>query len=218
VNTYTIERATEPVPLTGTVAGTPWEGAREAAIDTFPWDDAVRDAPATVRVLYDDEALYCQYQVPDTRIRADETELNGQVWTDSAIEWFFDPDPNTPEYVNLEVNCVGVPLLSWRTAEDVHHWIDDATAAEITVETSVDGPTIAPSPDDESWWLVARLPFAALEALTGESIAPSAGERWRGNFHSLSSDDTATVGVWNPIETAERNLHSPEYFGELRFA
>jgi hypothetical protein len=217
VNTYTIERATEPVPLTGTVAGTPWEGARAASIGTFPWDEDGRDAPATARALYDDEALYCQYQVPDARIRADETELNGQVWTDSAIEWFFDPAPDTPEYVNLEVNCVGTPLLSWRTAGDPHHWIDEATAAEITVETSVEGPTKAVSSDDESWWLAARLPYSALETLTGEPIAPVPGDRWRGNFHRLSSDDPATVGVWNPIETDERDLHSPAFFGELVF-
>jgi hypothetical protein len=77
VTTYTIERATAAVPLDGTVDGTPWANAALATLDTFPWVHHERDDPATVRVLYDDEALYAQYHVPDGRIQAAATELNG---------------------------------------------------------------------------------------------------------------------------------------------
>jgi hypothetical protein len=215
---YRIERAEEPVPLTGEVDGTPWAGANAASLDTFRWIEASRDPPATVRVLYDDSAVYCQYQVPDDRIEAAATELNGRVWEDSAIEWFLDPHPETPEYCNLEANCVGTFLMSWRRADAVEREIQPETASQVTIETSVSGPTRTPSPEDESWWLAAAIPYDVLETISGTTIAPSSGDRWQGNFHRINSENAADVGVWNPIETPHRDLHSPEFFGELIFA
>jgi hypothetical protein len=212
VRRYTIARTETRPPLSGAVADTVWAAADTATLDQFPWHDP-RDPPATVRVCYDDTALYWQVQVPDTRIAASETEPNGQVWTDSAVEWFFAPDD--VGYFNLEINCVGTPLLAWTDDERV--WIDAENVQRIEIATSVDGPTKTPDDGDEAWWIAVALPFAVLADLRDRAVAPEAGDRWRGNFHRLSSDDEAQVGLWNPIETPERDLHRPDFFGELQF-
>lgn len=215
---YRIERADTAVPLTGAVTDTPWTEANTATLDTFRWISEPTDAPATVRVLYGDAAVYCQYHVPDSTISGSVTELNGPVYTDSSVEWFFDPAPDTPRYCNLEANCLGTILLSWRRADSATQMVDAETASTIRVETSVSGPDKTPAPTDESWWLAAEIPFSALETLTGVTVDPGPGTVWQGNFHRIASDDSAAVGVWSPIETDSRSLHSPEFFGDLVFA
>jgi hypothetical protein len=215
---YRIERADETVPITGAVEDTPWARATAAALDTFRWIEEPLDEPATVRVLYDDTAVYCQYQVPDTNISADVTELNGPVYTDSAVEWFFDPTPDDPKYCNFEANCLGTFILSWRSDRSDKEFVTPETASTIRIQTSVSGSKRTPTSADESWWLAAAVPFSALESLTGRSIAPTTGTTWHGNFHRLNSEDGTAVGVWNPIETESRSLHSPEFFGDLVFA
>jgi hypothetical protein len=214
---YTIERATDAVPLTGTVAGTPWERADVATLDHYPWSTPPAAEPATARLLYDENTLYCQFTVPEDHVTAEETELNGTVWTDSAVELFFDPTPETPEYCNLEVNCIGTILFNGRTAEDLQRQITPDQAEAIDVETSVDEPGTDQPVSGDGWWLAAAIPFAVIATLIDEPVAPEPSDRWLGNFHQLRRGRAGTIGVWNPVDDPDRNLHQPEYFGEFRF-
>lgn len=212
---YTVARANDPVPLVGAVDGTPWEDASVAAIETFPWETGRDRQRATVRALYDDAALYLQYRVADEHSSAAVTALNGPVSRDSAVEVFARPDLERPEYVNFEANCVGTVLVKWGPNRARRETIPPSLAAEIRVETSVDGPTKDPSPDDESWWLAAALPFETLSAFTGREIAPEPGTVWRGNFQRLGGG--SEFAVWNPIDAPEPDFHRPESFGRFAF-
>jgi hypothetical protein len=213
---YTIERVDEPVPLTGDVAGTPWSRAEEATMDRYPWTSPP-ERSASARVLYDDEALYCQFVVHEDRVTGVETERNGDVWLDSAVELFFDPTPATPEYCNFEANCLGTILLYRRTAETVQRPIDAAAAAAIDVETSVDEPGTGRAVPDGEWWLAVAIPFETIGELLDEPVAPEPSDLWRGNLHALRRGESGAIGVWNPIEDSERDLHQPAYFGEFEF-
>lgn len=212
---YAIAGATETVPLVGDVRGTPWADAAVAGVDVFPWDTGLDRQPATARVLYDREALYVQYRVEDAHSTATVTALNGPVSEDSTVELFARPDLEHPEYFNFEANCAGTILLMWGPDREHREEIDPALAAEVRVETSVDGPTKSPSADDDSWWLAAALPFETLSAFTGLEIEPSEGTIWRGNFQRLGGD--SDFAVWNPIDAPEPDFHRPESFGRFVF-
>jgi hypothetical protein len=213
---YTVERADGDVPLAGDVDGTPWDRANAAAIEEYPWDMDADRQPATVRALYDDAALYLQYLVEDAHSAAEATELNGPVWEDSAVECFFGPDPDRPHYVNFEANCVGTFLMGWGPDREHRERIAAALAEGVRVETSIAGPTKTPSPDDESWWLAAALPFETLSAFTGREVRPAPGAVWRGNFQRLGGG--SEHAVWNPIDAPEPDFHRPESFGRFTFA
>lgn len=87
--------------------GTPWSRANVATVDPFPWDTGKARETASVRALYDEDALYLQFHVEDEWIVADTTRHNGPVYEDSAVECFATPDPADRQYFNFEVNCVG---------------------------------------------------------------------------------------------------------------
>ncbi|WP_126664917.1 carbohydrate-binding family 9-like protein [Haloterrigena salifodinae] len=219
---YTVNRTTVDVPLAGTVSGTPWADAVAFRIDEFSWHDGGPKPLTTGRALYDDRAIYLQYHAEDTDIAASVTELNGPTYRDSSVEFFADPTPDDDSrYFNFEPNCCGQFKLAWQERD----WeargigrdlVSSDVAATVDVETSVPGPTKDPHPDDEEWWLAAALPFDALEALTGVTLAPTSGTEWRGNFYR-SGVPTAQKATWNPIEKPEPDYHSPEYFGRIRF-
>jgi hypothetical protein len=116
------------------------------------------------------------------------------------------------------VNCLGVPLLSWRRADAADTWIDPDAAERLRIETSVDRGDQERSIDADFWWLAAAIPFDVLEELSGSSVEPEPGTAWCGNFHQLEAGESGAIAVWNPIPSDERNLHQPSTFGTLRFA
>jgi len=221
---YAIRRADGPVPLTAEHAGTPWERADEFAIDEFSWHESGPKPLTTGKALYDDDALYLSFDVEDEAISAEVTELNGPTYQDSSVEFFARPAPESePKYFNFEANCCGTFKLAWQEP----NWeergigrdlISPELAERITVRTSVPGPTRSPSPDDESWWLAAAIPFDVLAEFTGLPLSPSTGTEWRGNYYRSGVASDSQKATWNPIEKPEPIYHSPECFGRLRFA
>ena len=66
------------------------------------------------KMMYDDNNLYIIYIVHDQYVRCITNKINGPVWEDAAVEFFFAPDSNFPLlYFNLEMNCGGTPLMHY---------------------------------------------------------------------------------------------------------
>lgn len=213
---YVIKQARKEVPLVGTVEDTVWNRATVADIDVFPWDTGKTREEASVRALYDQDALYLQYRVEDEHIMADVTALNGPVYQDSAVECFAAPLPTDNQYFNFEVNCIRTVHLGWGPDRTSREHVDPEIADAIRVNTSVDGPVTEPDRDDRRWWLAAALPFEALSRLIGREVFSGPGTVWKGNFQRLGGGNE--YAVWSPIEASEPDFHRPESFGRFVFA
>src|SRR5690554_7738069 len=60
----------------------------------------------TAKLTYDDDYIYGIFHIKDHGVRSIVREINGNVSTDSCVEFFFSPDSNLPgRYFNLEVNA-----------------------------------------------------------------------------------------------------------------
>ncbi|MFB6102101.1 MAG: carbohydrate-binding family 9-like protein [Haloplanus sp.] len=223
MKTYTVERASGAVPLTGDSTGTPWETSAVARLDEFNWYESGPRWPATVRALYDESALYLQFHVEDHDISASVTELNGPTYKDSCVEFFATPSAAHPDqYFNFEANCCGTFKLAWQERDWQERGLDrelitEDAASDVSVVTSEPGSTREPDPSDDAWWLAVALPFDILETLTGRPMSPEPGTVWRGNFHRTGVSSPSREVSWNPIETPSPTYHSPEHFGRLRF-
>lgn len=218
---YAIKSTTATVPLDGTVDETPWDRADRLDVDQFNWHVEGPKPETTARMLYDSRRLYLQFRVEDREISSKVTELNGPTFQDSSVELFADPNPDEDSrYFNFEANCCGYFKLGWQEEGWQERGIErdllPATLAErIDVETSIEGETREPQPDDEGWWLAASIPFAVLAEFTGIDIDP--GTVWRGNVYRSGVATTSQMASWNPMPTAEPAYHSPEHFGRFRF-
>jgi hypothetical protein len=221
MRTYEIE-STETEPSHGPAGETSaWDRANALPVDQFNWHEQGPQPTTTARLLYDEEALYCHFDVEDRNISASVTELNGPTFQDSSVELFADPDDGN-HYFNFEVNCCGTFKLAWQRYDFRDRDIGrDAVpvefAEQIDVTTSVEGPTREPRPDDEGWWLVATIPFETLSAFTGIDVAPTAGTEWAANVYRSGVASDSQKASWNPMPIPEPTYHSPEYFGRLQF-
>lgn len=208
---------TEP-SLTGTVDETPWQDAVPVPISEFLWCDPDREPRAVARLLYDDEALFVQYQVESDHIYAATTTLNGPVWEDSCVELFAAVDSTRHgRYVNFELNCTGTVHLGVGPDRSDRELITPELAEPIRVETSVSGPTKSPAAGDEHWWAAVAIPHQTLTTFTGTPVDPGSGTTWYGNVHRLRSEPTPMFAAWNPVETRAPDFHRPSAFGPLVF-
>jgi hypothetical protein len=215
-HTATIRRATGSVPLDGTVDGSPWERATALRIETFPWEEHAEAQSTVVRPLYDDAALYLQYQVGDAHITCSTTEPNGPVYEDSCVEFFAAPRPDRPEYLNLELNACGTVLLRYGPDGGDRPYLSPAHIDRLGVETPFETPQAAESAAVDEWWAAVEIPFDLLAEIADTTIAPRSGTEWTGNFYRCGGRDPQ-YAVWNPVDIPEPDFHRPDQFGRLRF-
>jgi hypothetical protein len=218
---YVVAKITEPVPLVGDPVAVPWKKAAVLNIDQFPWYKSGDRQGTTVRLLYDDQAVYAQFICQDKHSYAVATKVNDPVYRDSCVEFFGSIDPAArPDYFNLEMNCCGTLLMGFNGSRANRAQITPELASKIKLVTSVPGPTKEESPADNGWWAAVRLPFEVISDMAGQKVRPTQGTTWRANFYRCGGKTDTQYGCWSPIDTIKYpvpDFHRPEYFGTLIF-
>ncbi len=138
------------------------------------------------------------------------TEDNGEVWTDSCVEFFINFDETG--YYNLECTCIGKCLLGFRKEKAVF-----THASQNILDTIVRRPSLGTQPfsekRDQVWTLEIVLPATAFFK---HDIADLSGMKAHGNFYKCG--DSLTVPhflSWNPIDNPAPNFHLEKFFGEI---
>ncbi len=172
---------------------------------------------AQVKMMYDKDNLYVIFKVHDRFIKVIADKINGPVWRDSAVEFFFSPDANEPlKYFNLETNAGGTPLLHYnggnrgRPVEE-----QDIKAIEIahSLPKIVDPEITEP----REWTIEYRIPIAMLGKYA-KITQPARGVEWRANFYKIA-ENTSNVHflTWSVVKNDKPNFHLPQFFGVLKF-
>ena len=209
MRTYTIARAQTPLPaLSGAAfdpAAEPFCAGVHAPIDAYAWGGDYRPE-ARAYLAWDDVGLRALLCAREAETSARVTAFNGDVWTDSCLEFFFRPFADDPRYVNIEVNAAGAALIGFGAGREDRR----------RLETCPPGMGFSASRHDGGWWAVAyTVPFALIERLYGRIWTP--GETFRGNFYCCDETLHPHFGSWSPVCTPAPDFHRPECFGELAF-
>ena len=234
---YVVYQSNSPIVVDGKADERAWEAA--------PWTEnfvdiegSVKPVPkyqTKVKMLWDNKFLYVLAQLTEPQIWAYYQQHDQIVYHENDFEVFIDPDGNTRNYFEFEMNAAntlfdlflakpyrngGVPLISW-----------DASGFKSAV--SIDGTLNNPTDVDKSWTIEMALPFDPL-SLNAKPQIPSNGQIWKINFsrvewqtnvingtYQKKKDDKGTYlsennWVWNP--TGEINMHVPERWGFLQFS
>ena len=218
---YKMRKTTGEAALCGEVTGTEWEKANKLSVNEYPWFKSGNKQGTTVRMLYDERAVYVQFLCEDKHIYADHTEVNSSVCIDSCVEFFAKPLPRDNErYFNLEVNCCGNFLLGWgRNIKDIAGTFvaPELSTSYLKIASSEPGPRKAESPEDNGWWMAAKIPFELINQISGDEIRPVSGTVWRANFYRCGGQTDPQYACWNLVGTPNPDYHQPEFFGELVF-
>lgn len=213
---YHAPRARHPLVMDARWDKPAWRKVRPARVEHF-----IRDVPAfhprvEVKMMYDDANVYVIFNVHDRYVRCLTDELNGPVWHDAAVEFFFAPDSSRPRnYFNLEVNCGGTALLGYRTTSKNKPTVEDIR--QITVAHTLPSIVDPEIKDPVTWTIEYSIPLAML-AKYSHLTRPAPGVVWRGNFCKIAENNTNPHHMtWAPITDPKPTFHMPQYFGKIVF-
>lgn len=181
----------------------------------------------SVRFRAEAESFCLLFCVEDEEgVQAVEHTPNGSVWLDSTVEFFFRPAGET-RYINLEMNCLGIPHASlvsdWRRDPETRvlcgrTMMPESLLSRITIITSIpDLPcTREGRPGKTSWQLAVRLPYDVISDLFGRTLRPAPGAVWFANFQKCADKSAHPHWLsWSPLP--KLNFHDPDHFGRLLF-
>jgi hypothetical protein len=230
-------RAPSRLTIDGTLDEAAWRvtGWSDPFIDI---DGLRRPHLATrMKMLWDDEFFYFAAELEEPDIWATLKERDSVIFQDNDFELFIDPDGDTHNYYELEVNALGTlwDLMLVQPYRDggpaIHAW--DVAGLEARVD--VRGTINKPGDRDEGWTVEIAMPWRILREAAAGRTAPRAGDQWRVNFSrvqwQVDVKDAAYVKrldpktgkplpednwVWSPQGAV--NMHMPERWGFVQFS
>ena len=190
------------------------------------------------QMLWDDQYLYIGAYLEEPNIWATLTARDSIIFQDNDFEVFIDPDGDTHDYYELEMNALNTvwDLLLVKPYRDggpaVHAW--DIQGLKTAVH--VMGTLNDPSDRDKAWTVEIAMPFAILrECIPGKPERPAAGDQWRVNFSRVEYRVEAENGItvkakdpgtgqplpednWTWAPQGVINIHYPEMWAYVQFS
>jgi hypothetical protein len=236
---YVVARAPTRLAVDGRLDEPAWQQA--------PWSDAFVDIEGDrrprprfatrVKMLWDADRFYVAAEMEEPDLWGTLTARDSVIYHDNDFEVFIDPDGDTHNYYELEVNVLGTawdlflakPYRDGGPADN--GW--DIAGLEIGIDAR--GTVNVPGDRDRGWTLEIAMPWSAFLAHAPGRRPPGAGDRWRVNFSRVEWRADVVSGRYvKPIDPAtgrpraEDNwvwspqgaiaMHMPERWGVVEFS
>lgn len=188
------------------------------------------------KLLWDDSCLYIAALIYEKDIWAYQTIKDQIVFYENDFEIFIDPDGDTYNYFEMEVNAANntfdlfLPKPYREKGKPDHAYDMDGFRSAISIKGTLNDP----SDRDSLWILEMAIPYAALSYHDVVTPVPKEGTEWRLNFSRVNWDTEIQDGkyvrkkdpqsgkflpeynwVWSPQGVID--MHRPEQWGRLLF-
>jgi hypothetical protein len=182
-------------------------------VDVVNWNEFPYKPVVKVQFAYGDQSLVLKYLVQEKAVLARVTEPNGEVWTDSCVEFFLSPGGDD-EYYNLEFNCIGTPLLRHNKDGEVTFGSGEIMSS-IRTKSSLGSSAFNEKKGSFEWSLIVEIPLASFFK---HNIVNLKGLRMKANFYKCGDGLSEPHFVsWTPIGTDSPSFHQPAFFGDVEF-
>ena len=236
---YEAVRVDGPVQLDGLLDDAAWSAANWTE-DFTDIEGPSRPVPflrTRAKLMWSDHALWIGAELEEPHVWGTLTERDAVIYMDDDFEVFIDPDGDTHQYYELEINALGTEwdLLLVRPYRDGGPAINAWDIQGLRTAVHVDGSLNDPSDTDIGWSVEIAIPWEVLAQATSASVPPRPGDRWKVNFsrvdwpveiregQTVRSEDPASgkVGpennwVWSPQGLIA--MHYPEMWGIVQFS
>lgn len=235
---YVCARAPEPLSIDGRIDEPAWQAAAwtEEFVDI---EGNLRPAPrfrTRAKMLWDSEWFYVAAEMEERDLWATYKTRDSVIYHENDFEVFIDPDGDTHEYYELEINALGTvwDLLLIRPYRDggpaVHAWDISGLRSAVRLEGTLNDP----DDRDSGWTVEIAFPWPILAECAHRAVPPKEGDQWRVNFSRVQwrleesasgyakTIDPATGKphaednwVWSPQGLIA--MHYPEMWGVVQF-
>ena len=183
------------------------------------------------KILWDDEYLYLAADLEEPHVWATYTERDATIYHENDFEVFIDPDGDTHQYYEFEINALGTEwdLLLVKPYRDGGPYMSAWDINGLQTAVAVWGSVNNPFDEDQGWSVEMALPWAVLKEATRDKVPPLDGDQWRINFSrvqwAVEYDSGSYIKVegkgpdnwvWSPQGLVD--MHFPEKWGYVQFA
>jgi hypothetical protein len=193
-----------------------------------------------MKMLWTADALHIAAEMIEPHIWGTLTEKNSIIFHDNDFEIFLDPDGDTRNYYEFEINALGT---IWELTLDKPYSKGGiarhgTNLPGLKSAVRIDGILNDPTDTDRCWKVEVAIPWKDLAPYRGgTATAPTKGDVWRINFsrvewpHEIKDGKYVRIPphgaeikpdthpennwVWSPQEVI--NMHVPEKWGRLVF-
>ncbi len=234
---YVAYRGIAPLNIDGRLDEPAWRDA--------PWSDTFMDIEGPlkprprfdtrVKMLWDDQYFYVGADLREPHLWATLTEHDAVIFRENDFEVFIDPNGDSHEYYELEINALGTTwdLLLPRPYKDDGQAVNGWEIAGLKSAVHLDGTLNRGQDEDQGWSVELALPWKSLGELARRPSPPGDGDQWRVNFsrvewqlqwppqsgasrYSVVPNTRENNWVWSPQHVVD--MHRPEQWGYVQFS
>lgn len=176
--------------------------------ESFPYKPLVN-----FHIAHNGPELFIHFTVQENYTMALVTEDNGEVWTDSCVEFFLALDNSG--YYNFEFSCIGKALLGFRKERPNAVHATRETLDTIKRLSSLGDKNFQEKQLNHAWSLTVAIPATALfkhHIETWQGISA-----WTNLYKCGDKLSTPHYLSWQPIDTPRPNFHVVKCFTEVKF-
>jgi hypothetical protein len=182
------------------------------------------------KMLWDNQYFYVAAEMEEPHVWATLTAHDSVIFHDNDFEVFIDPNGDTLEYYEFEINALNTGWDLFLNKPYRHGGKADNgwEIPGLKTAVSVRGTLNNPSDRDEGWTVEMAFPWKVLGEFAHKPAPPRRGDEWRVNFSRVEWQHQVRDGrhekikglkednwVWSPQGII--NMHVPEKWGIVRF-
>ena len=182
-------------------------------IDTLNWSTFPYKPEVKFKMAYCNDSIFLKFYVLEENVLANVTKINGDVCTDSCVEFFISLGRDKT-YYNFELNCVGVPHVEYGQ-KGKRIQMDPEVVKLIKVKSSLGAQPFAEKRGGHRWELMIVIPKACF---CYDKDLSFKGLKANANFYKCGDKTSVPHYVtWSPVNTPGPDFHQPDYYGHLSF-
>ena len=232
VRSYDAHKARVPLKIDGKLDDSAWRAAPWTG-DFIDIEGAKKPAPrlrTRAKLLWDHQYLYIGAQLDEPHVWATLTEHDSVIFHDNDFEVFIDPDADTLNYYEFEINALNT---GWDLLLDKPYRLGGKannawSIPGLKTAVFIDGTLNNGADIDKGWSVEIAIPWKVLAEYSKQAAPPVPGDIWRLNFSRVEWQINIVEGkyqkvpntkednwVWSPQGIV--NMHIPERWGNVRF-
>jgi hypothetical protein len=182
-------------------------------------------------MLWDDDYFYVAADLQEPHVWGTVIRHDAVIFIDNDFEIFIDPDSDTHEYYEIEINALNTEwdLLLRYTDKDKYKTSNDWEIPGLKTAVFVTGSLNDPSDIDSGWSVEFAIPWNVLGEYAHKAAPPRDGDQWRVNFSRVEWRHEVVGGTYQKIKGwREENwvwspqgiiaMHRPEKWGYVQFS
>lgn len=184
------------------------------AIACNNWAEEFPYAPkVNFRMFHSGEDLHLRFEVEEQYTQALVERDNGNVWTDSCVEFFLSLDDRG--YYNFETTCIGRMLMAFRKVKPEPTYATEEILSLIERTPSIGSEPFAELIGENKWTMTLKIPAAALFR---HELKSWQGVEARMNLYKCGDNLTKPHFLsWRAIDMPSPNFHVPQFFETVKF-